>query len=430
MNWKRFAVFLLLICLFSLVLGLLMLVRRPDTITFLITGDTQGYLVPCGCRVVPAGGLARRETVLKTLGRNKKNGMVVPVEITHGFADRGPGREILNREMGNFFNRHSYLVGIGGYDLLLGKKRLNAYCGNGAECFLAGDPAFQASKEFRIGGWGFGPIGAHGACLRLVFLAGNVPGGVALPNPVEALKKEIMLHPADGYIVMGQFSPKTVGAIMKTSKRIIAIIGQWRSSVTLVPQESKDRAMLYIGDRGRRAAILKVSRIAGRWSLLPSIFYLGKIVPSEEKVKKEVAGVLVKVEQVNAEALAQMHRKPLSGGGYVGAKACGRCHAKQYDFWKKTRHASATLDLSIDHQVKNPACLECHSTGLGKEGGYPQGKTDLSGVQCEACHGPGGGHPGKIKMTKPKLDTACEACHTRRDSPSFSAEGYWQLVKH
>lgn len=430
MNWKRFIVFLLLICLFSMVMGLLMLVRRPDTITFLITGDTQGYLVPCGCRVVPAGGLARRASLIRILEKNKRNGRVVPVEITHGFADRGPGREILNREMGDFFNRHRYLVGIGGYDLLLGKKRLNAYCGKGAECFLAGNPAFQGSKEYRVGGWGIGPIGPEGARLRLVFLAGSVSGGVALPDPVEALKKEIKAHPADGYVVMGQFSPETISGIVETRAPIIAVAGQWMSTITSIPQEAKDRVVVYIGDRGRRASVLKVSRLVDKWSVLPSIFYLGKNVPSDKKVEGEVSRVLKKVNEVNASALANSSRESAGSDGYVGAKECGRCHTRQYDFWKKTRHSSATSDLSIDHQENNPACLECHSTGLGKDGGYPQKSVDLSGVQCEACHGPGGKHPGKKKMVKPELDKTCATCHTHRDSPSFNAEGYWRLVKH
>ena len=84
----------------------------------------------------------------------------------------------------------------------------------------------------------------------------------------------------------------------------------------------------------------------------------------------------------------------------------------------------------MDHQEENPDCLPCHATAMGKPGGFPQKGVDLSGVQCESCHGPGEGHPpGKMLVQKPSPET-CGPCHTRRDSPMFNAEGFWQLIRH
>jgi len=95
----------------------------------------------------------------------------------------------------------------------------------------------------------------------------------------------------------------------------------------------------------------------------------------------------------------------LAAPSYVGAKKCKACHLKQYNSWAATRMANAfdilkpnaraeqkikaKLDPAKDY-TKDPKCLECHTTGYGKPGGFKsiESTPDLVGVQCEACHGP------------------------------------------
>ncbi len=429
MNWKAFGGFLALILLFCVAVGLLMLVQRPDTLTFVFTGDTQGYLVPCGCRVVPAGGLARRVSVLETMRANKTNGEIVPVEIMHGFADRGPGRDILNREMGSFFLREHYLVGIGSYDLLLGLDKVRE-AAPGVPLYLAGYEGLKGSQEFHLGGWGVGPLGDSGARLRLVFLGESAPGGTTLKDPLWALATEETAHPADGYVVVGQFGPKTAARVLKSSSKVLAIVGQWGTEVTSRPQKARQAWVIYIGDRGRRASTLQVTRTGNEWSLLPTVTYLGPETRSDPKMKEEVAGVLDEVSKVNKAALAKLANPPGKGRRYMGAAWCATCHVAAHKTWALSGHARATKDLAIDHQRDNPACLKCHATALGEPGGYPQKDVDLAGVQCEACHGPGEGHPGRRLVAVPASDKTCGTCHDLRDSPMFNADGFWNLVKH
>jgi hypothetical protein len=429
LNWKAFAGFLVLIVILFIVVGALLTTSRPDEVTFFFKADTQGYLVPCGCKTVPAGGLARTKTALDRLRREDRQGPVVPVEITHGFADRGPGRDILNEEMGRFYRREGFLVGVGSYDLLLGLKALRSAAPE-VPLLLAGQEGLPGSREFRLGGWGVGPLGNHGGILRLVVLAETAPGGAPLPDPIQAFADERQAHPADGYLIAGQLSPKTVGAILKAAPDVLAVIAQWQSDVTSVPQQAGTHWVLYVGDRGRRSATVDVAWRNGRWSVLPTIAYLGPDIPSDPVTEMEVSGVLGQVQAANRSALAKLETEPRQGLRYVGADACKACHGEIHKKWALSPHARATADLAIDHQQENPECLRCHATGLGKPGGFPQSSVDLSGVQCEACHGPGGGHPpGRLLPAKPSQET-CGGCHDHRDSPFFDAQGYWQLVKH
>jgi hypothetical protein len=430
MKRRAFLGFLILIVVLMLTLVAVQSGRRPDAVNFFLTADTQGFLVPCGCKTVPAGGLARRAVAIRDFRDLCRPEAVIPIEAAHGFADRGPGRELLNREMGRFFERTGTWVGLGGYDLLLGPEALR-FAAPGVEPLIAGRPAYGGSKEFRLGGWGWGAWSFGGQRFGVVFLSQTVPGGAPLADPLTVLAGELRAHPADRVMVVGQLAPETVRDLLKVEPAVLLVAAQWGTSVTTLPQQAgAGRWVLFLGDRGRRAATVRVAWSSGHWQVLPQIRYLGPDTPSDPAVAAEVAGVIQEVEAVNEGALKRTSQEALPGRAFSGAPRCAPCHAEAHRRWAASPHARATSDLAIDHQEKNPECLSCHATALGKPGGYPQASPDLSGVQCEACHGPAEGHPPKrLPCTPPSADT-CGTCHTQRDSPLFDAEGYWKLVEH
>ena len=139
---------------------------------------------------------------------------------------------------------------------------------------------------------------------------------------------------------------------------------------------------------------------------------------------------------------------------YVGAKACAGCHKSEYADWQRSVHGKAMdllaagkrggpkhkakLDPDKDYS-KDEKCLKCHATGYGKEGGYVDSSSasDLAGVGCEMCHGPGSDyreiHKQKMLDFKSaevraagqayasKGDKVCENCHDHKDSPFKSS---------
>ena len=403
---------------------------RPEAVNFFFTADTQGFLVPCGCKTVPAGGLARRSAALASFEEGCTPEPVIPVEIAHGFADRGPGREKLNAAMGAFFKRTDTLVGLGSYDLLLGPEALRM-AAPGVATYLSGREGQRSSKEFLLGGWSFGPFHGGGKSLRLVFLSQSAPGGVALADPLTVLARELRERPADAAVVVGQLAPETVATILKVEPAVRLVAAQWGTTVTSQPQEAgSGRWLLYLGDTGRRMATARVAFSSGTWQIMPQVRYLGPDSPSDPAVEREVTAVLKEVDATNARSLRSLVVEPTPERTYLGAEACAPCHAEAHKKWLLSPHAKATKDLAIDHQERNPDCLVCHATGLSKPGGYPRASTDLSGVQCEACHGPGQGHPPRKLLTAPPSNDTCGTCHTPRDSPMFGAEGYWKMVEH
>jgi len=136
---------------------------------------------------------------------------------------------------------------------------------------------------------------------------------------------------------------------------------------------------------------------------------------------------------------------PTAGATYIGVKACKKCHIKEERTWKKMKHASAWENLPEKYRDPSQkddqgrACITCHVTGYGKEGGFvdPKASEDLLSVQCEACHGPGSKHreaaqkvldekrekfnEGEAKFIVRKTAN-CSDCH----NPHISHEQYKQ----
>ena len=114
---------------------------------------------------------------------------------------------------------------------------------------------------------------------------------------------------------------------------------------------------------------------------------------------------------------------------YVGAEKCKICHKTEYESWSQMKHAKV-LDLLTPEQQKDPKCLGCHTTGYGKT------ETQLAGVQCEACHGPGSEYKSPAVMKDPEKAKAagltlpdkavCETCHNK-NSPNFKGFNYEEM---
>ena len=101
---------------------------------------------------------------------------------------------------------------------------------------------------------------------------------------------------------------------------------------------------------------------------------------------------------------------------YTGGAKCKMCHkiakgGEVWQLWEASAHAKAFESLDAEKgETENPECLKCHTTGYG-DGGYEPGQEDidLTGVQCESCHGAGADY--KISHSKAETKEAAFAEH-------------------
>ena len=112
---------------------------------------------------------------------------------------------------------------------------------------------------------------------------------------------------------------------------------------------------------------------------------------------------------------------------YVGNEKCSPCHSDIYKSWQDTRHAKAINSLKKTNQEGLASCVKCHVTGYEKDGGFLDYELtpEMAGVQCEACHGPGGKHisnPVGEKPVRTPGESLCRECHTKGQDPGFNYE--------
>lgn len=113
-------------------------------------------------------------------------------------------------------------------------------------------------------------------------------------------------------------------------------------------------------------------------------------------------------------------------GCFVGWKACIECHTTEGEGWQKTRHAAAFESLKKTQQQGLPDCIQCHVVGYDQYGGFLDEELtpELSGVQCENCHGYGKEHAqgnSKVLIAAPPK-YLCQKCHTPLQDPNFHYE--------
>ncbi len=109
--------------------------------------------------------------------------------------------------------------------------------------------------------------------------------------------------------------------------------------------------------------------------------------------------------------------------GFKGAEACRPCHAQEWKSWSRSSHAGAWNSVVKKERRDDPSCPRCHITGwYGSRDEIPSDAyvEKLSGVQCEACHGPGELHvSGKGPVPSGPDKKICSGCHTATYSRQF-----------
>jgi hypothetical protein len=111
---------------------------------------------------------------------------------------------------------------------------------------------------------------------------------------------------------------------------------------------------------------------------------------------------------------------------YVGAKKCKGCHKKSgiFESWETSTHATAWDGLT-DEEKADENIKKFYTTGTNAKG------VELTGVQCEACHGAGADYK-KPKVMKDRdaslaagmivpTEETCKSCHNDKAPAKVAA---------
>ena len=294
----------------------------------------------------------------------------------------------------------------------------------GFDLVLAGHADEPQDAENRAVGEGpvpvFGVEGRGQSLLRLDVTApaGAPPGAVLLLG--DAGKQETLTE-LDARLAAEREKAKTAAPQLKA----------------LLDKHLKDLA-------ARRAAAEAAheSVPTDRVSVKATFVRLEKDLASSDEAKKLIAAYDARVSAQNlAAAKTEPDRCPADpsepkGPQFVGAESCKECHATEYDFWKKTPHASAYAKLEGVNKQYSLDCVGCHVVGWLRPGGpcridKPKA-LGLADVQCESCHGAGSAHADSgggeaVPLAGPEK-SRCIVCHESQNSPHFEFASYLKKV--
>ncbi len=122
----------------------------------------------------------------------------------------------------------------------------------------------------------------------------------------------------------------------------------------------------------------------------------------------------------------------LPGERFTGDGFCRSCHAHEFGDWLLTPHSIAWESLQQEDKWRDPDCVPCHVTGPGQAGGFenPDTTPQMVNVQCEVCHGPGGGHSTGASIDPEAMSRICSNCHSGEFVLNFDLDEAMALVSH
>ncbi len=424
---------------------------KPD-VALILTGETFGFLQPCGCSRPQQGGLERRAVFINSL--KAKGWPIMGFDLGDLYAQKSlvPDQAKLKYKVTmNALRDMGYIaVGLGkgefaaGIDNLIGEYALQKeqppfiLAGNlngqfdgkplaREERFPPIDPAKSKrplvglAEVAEVGGIPVGVVGIVGKSLGLDVaktnpdLAFSDNGTVlkAALATLDAAPKKPLLN-----VLLYQGTSEEAKLLAKDFPAFHVILCQADDpEPPQFPVRVNDGKTLVIqvGQKGRYVGVVGAFRKEGggfdlKYQLVP----LGEeyLTPGtgEEATRANAVLPLLEAyaEQVRDRNFlakvpkgphASQIREPKLNLSFVGSDRCQNCHAAESVKWKETPHSHA-LD-ALEKIAKRPSlrnldgdCVQCHVVGLLSKTGYENQKDtpQLAHVGCESCHGPGSGH--------------------------------------
>jgi hypothetical protein len=392
--------------------------------TVILSGDTQGYLSPCGCTSPMMGGIRRRATAIRALAMP---GHTTLLE-NGGMVDAGGRQDAMKAET---IVQSLVELGVTAINLGPGDARLGAGEFAALSQMSAGKTislSLEHPREHSIGTTVVsGPFlvgGATDAPSALVGPLGDT--AVQIETAARTLvdeAREAGLKP----VLMLQGS-RTRAVQLAQANPELALIQY--SSVGAPPDSLEmvgATAIATTGEHGKH--IVRLVFRSGHFENYKS-FSLGPEYADDPVVSRYYSAYL---RRVSYEKLLDKLPRAATPA-FAGSSKCTSCHASSARIWKRSAHQGAYETLTKQNHNFDPDCVSCHVVGLNSTKGFRSMATTphLAGVGCESCHGPALAHSIHPKQSKlPRITSrACEGCHNPQNSPNFQFDAYWRKIAH
>ncbi len=415
-------------------------VERADArpLMVVVSGDTRGWIMPCGCAANQSGGLARRGTYLD---RARQQGDVIVADV--GGAAGGASRydrvkfaAILRGEVAMGLSAHN----LGETEIRLGADELRRLASETGVPFVSANvldvDGKAIAERLRI-------VTAGRRRIALVGVASEryATETVRVTDPAAAIVAALaaVQGKCDAVIVLAYAETKELTALAEHLPEVDMVVGG-PTLQSLPPR--------LVGPKTLLASVTNKGKFLARFDAPPlgaTEPWHGEIVEVESKLPDDGAQVAnlaqyrSELERLDLPAtdsglVSALESAAQAGYEIASSETCRACHQRDAEVWEHSRHAEAWQTLVDRGWHVDSLCQQCHTTGFGLPGGFlSAGRSQSRGaVGCESCHGPSAAHaaqPKKHRTTFAARD-GCVQCHDRENSPTFVQVTYWEKIGH
>jgi hypothetical protein len=459
---------------------------KPDYV-LLLSGQSHGYLQPCGCSSPQYGGYERRYNFVQTL--KERGWPVVAADLGDALAHDGPQKLLKYQVAMAAMKTLGYTaVGVGLRELeaplfdVIGQWALNdpvpalvaanLDSQNAAGCvfpWAVSNAKGAGPKVAFIGA--VGPTAAGQVKNPDIKLGQN---GQVLANVLK--NKDLLAAKPELFVLLYQGTLDEAKACAQAFPQFRVIVcTSDDEEPPSVPVQVGETQIVRLGHKSRFVGVVGVYRTGKADRPFDLRYQLVSLGPEYETPANRVKGQPVvqlmedyAQEVKNGNYLGKYGQRPhplqitYPKAEYVGSFACKECHEDAYKIWKKSPHSGAYKTLE---EARKPSlrqydgeCVVCHTVGFGYNTGFTnETKTaHLKNVGCESCHGPGSLHiadvkdnggkptnlalleamnPYKGQATKVTVGifSSCQKCHDIDNDVNFKTARfpeYWKKIAH
>jgi len=401
----------------------------------IVSGDTAGWIMPCGCTANQSGGLPRRGTLIE---RTRADHAIVLADAGGAPGGTSPYERlkfeaILAGERAMGIAAHN----LGAPEAALGPEYLRAIQRSLDVPFLStnlrdAQGALVAAPSLDV------EVSASGMRIMLLGVISPrlVPAGLKADDPKGAILKAIKNGAArDALVVLAYLPEPELRQLALELPEADLIIGG-PTGQSIAPARTGPTWLASATNKGKFLIVMETAGRGALWS--------GQVVDLSPAFPDDPAQTH-NLERFHAELARRdfpagqtglVPPRPESApAGYriAGTHACRACHRDDCALWVQSRHSLAWQTLKDRGLHIDPQCQTCHTTGYGLPGGFESIARTLerTAVGCESCHGPSQAHVDQPRNRTPfPARDQCLACHDQENSPRFVFDDHWKRIRH
>ena len=368
---------------------------RP--LAVVLSGDTAGWIAPCGCTSNQSGGLPRRATYL---GQLRRQAAVIAADV--GGAARAP-----RPTTGSSSRRSCGAKPRWAWPPTTSAPPRPASVPSTSAPWRpqTGAPLLSANVRDRAGRLVAEPLRIVAAAGRRVALVGVLAERYATAELDVAPPRQAVLDalraaagPYDAAIVLAYLPEDELRQLAEALPEADAVVGG-PTGQPVSPQRIGPTLLASATNEGKFVVRLDAPGPArsDRWT--GSVVELDEQFADDPQQAANLGRFREALPRQDFTPEQTSFVEPLPAGlpkgfAVAGTAACRKCHEDDYRRWTASQHAEAWKSLEEKTAQVDPDCQRCHTTGYGLPGGFVSVRRSGKrlDVGCESCHGPSLGH--------------------------------------